>query len=292
VAGSCSERTGADRGGEPPREGSRASPYRAAQGYGVGFVTETDVLLLVAAGVGAGLTGSIAGLASLVSYPALLAVGLPPVAANVTNTTAMMATTAGAAAGSRLELRGQGRRLLVLSGQMAAGGLVGALLLLMTPAQAFEAVVPWLVALGSVLLLARDRLRTWAVRTRPGVAPRRAGALWWPLVLILVGAYGGYFGAGSGIILLATLAVRDSEPLAVTNAVKNIGTGVANVVATLVYLFLAPVDFAAAAALGVGALAGARMGPGIVRALPERPLRYAIAISGLGLALWLLLSGS
>ena len=120
-----------------------------------------------------------AGLASLVSYPALLAVGLPPVAANVTNTTAMMATTAGAAAGSRLELRGQRRRLLVLSGQMAAGGLLGAVLLLATPARAFEAVVPWLVALGSVLLLARDRLRTWAVRARP-VARRRAGALWWP----------------------------------------------------------------------------------------------------------------
>ena len=292
MAGSCSERTGAFRGREPPRDGSRDSPYRAARGYGVGFVTETDVLLLVVAGVGAGLTGSMAGLASLVSYPALLAVGLPPVAANVTNTTAMMATTAGAAAGSRLELRGQGRRLLVLSGQMAAGGLVGAALLLTTPAQAFEAVVPWLVALGSVLLLARDRLRAWAVRTGPSVAPRRAGAPWWPPVLILVGAYGGYFGAGSGIILLATLAVRDSEPLAVTNAVKNIGTGVANVVATVIYLFLAPVDLAAATALGAGALVGAWLGPRIVRVLPERPLRYAIALCGLGLALWLWLSGS
>jgi uncharacterized protein len=255
-------------------------------------VTETDMLLLVAAGVGAGLTGSIAGLASLVSYPALLAVGLPPIAANVTNTTAMMATTAGAAAGSRLELRGQGRRLLVLSGQMAAGGLMGAVLLLTTPAQAFEAVVPWLVALGSVLLLARDRLRTWAIRTRPTVAARRAGASWWPLALLLVGAYGGYFGAGAGIILLATLAVRDSEPLAVTNAVKNIGTGVANAVATLVYLFVAPVDVAAAAALGAGALIGAWIGPRVVRVLPERPLRYAIALAGLGLALWLQLSGS
>jgi uncharacterized membrane protein YfcA len=255
-------------------------------------VTETDMLLLVAAGVGAGLTGSIAGLASLVSYPALLAVGLPPIAANVTNTTAMMATTAGAAAGSRLELRGQGRRLLVLSGQMATGGLMGAVLLLTTPAQAFEAVVPWLVALGSALLLARDRLRMWAVRTRPTVAARRAGASWWPLALILVGAYGGYFGAGAGIILLATLAVRDSEPLAVTNAVKNIGTGVANAVATLVYLFVAPVDVAAAAALGAGALIGAWIGPRIVRVLPERPLRYAIALAGLGLALWLQLSGS
>jgi uncharacterized membrane protein YfcA len=254
-------------------------------------VTGTDVLLLVLAGVGAGLTGSMAGLASLVSYPALLAVGLPPVAANVTNTTAMMATTAGAAAGSRLELRGQGRRLLVLGGQMAAGGLVGAALLLTTPAQAFEAVVPWLVALGSVLLLARDRLRTWAMRPRSRVTARRASVSWWPLVLIVVGAYGGYFGAGSGIILLATLALRDSEPLAVTNAVKNIGTGVANAVATLVYLFLAPVDLTAAAALGAGALVGASLGPRIVRVLPERPLRYAIALSGLGLALWLQMSG-
>ncbi|WP_435747688.1 sulfite exporter TauE/SafE family protein [Nocardioides sp. SYSU DS0663] len=244
---------------------------------------------LVLAGVGSGLVGSIAGLASVVSYPALLAYGLPPVAANVTNTTAMMATTAGAAAGSRPELRGQGPRLAVLGLQMALGGAAGAALLLTTPARWFDAVVPWLIAFGAALLLGRDRLRARAehasVRVRGSLLRRSA----WTGALLLVGAYAGYFGAGSGIILLAVLAIRDHEPLPVTNAVKNIGTGVANIVATVAYLAVAPVDLGAALALGAGALVGAWTGPQVVRVLPERPLRYAVAAAGFGLAAWLLL---
>jgi len=252
-------------------------------------MTAAEVFLVMVAGVGAGLCGSIAGIASLVSYPALLAYGLPPFAANVTNTTAMFATTAGAALGSRPELLGQGRRLGVLMAQTCLGGALGAALLLTTPVGVFAAVAPWLIALGAVLLLSRDWLSKLAVRARA----RRGGAAgrssWvWPPVIILVGVYGGYFGAGAGIILLAVLAVRYTEPLAVTNAVKNLGTGVANIVATVAYVLVAPVDFAAAASLGGGALVGSWIGPQIVRVIPERGLRIAIGIAGLGLAGWLL----
>jgi uncharacterized membrane protein YfcA len=247
----------------------------------------THALLLILAGVGAGLCGSVAGLASLVSYPALLAHGLPPLAANVTNTTAMFATTAGAALGSRAELHGQGRRLAGVMVVSALGGVLGAALLT-TPAPVFAAVVPWLVALGAVLLLARDRVREQAQRVRRrlgGSRPwlRRA----WLPVIALVGLYGGYFGAGAGIIMLAVLAVRYTEPWPVTNAVKNLGTGTANMMATGVYVLAAPVDLPAAATLGVGALVGAWLGPGLVRVLPERPLRIAIGLAGLGLAAWL-----
>lgn len=255
-------------------------------------MSSSDALLLTLAGVGAGLTGSVAGLASLVSYPALLATGLPPLAANVTNTTSMLATAVGAAVGSRPELAGQWRRVRVLMVQSAIGGVIGAGLLLAADESTFEAVVPWLVALGAVLLLARDRVRLWAERRRERLAsgadvPPSVTSWRGHLLLVLVGVYGGYFGAGVGIILLAVLAARAAEPLAVTNAVKNIGSGTANVVASVTYVFLAPVHWPSVLALGAGALVGSWVGPQVVRVLPERPLRWAIATAGLGLAAYL-----
>lgn len=238
------------------------------------------------AGVGAGLAGSVAGLASIVSFPALLAAGLPPVTANVTNTVALFGVTGGTIAGSQRELRGQGARLLRLVVLSAAGGLGGAALLLLTPAEAFEAVVPWLVALGSVLLLARDRVRAWAAaraRDRRSVDGTRR-ALMWGLVVLVLGIYGGYFGAGVGIIALAVLALERTEPLPVTNAVKNVATGAANGAAAIAYIVFAPVEWAAAIALGVGAVLGGLIGPSIVRVAPENVLRWVVAAAGLVLA--------
>ena len=248
-----------------------------------------EALWLVLAGIGAGLTGSVAGLASVISFPALLAVGLPPVTANVTNTVALFGVTGGTIAGSQRELRGQGRRVLKLVGVSALGGAGGAALLLLTPAEAFEAVVPWLIGFGSILLLARDRVRTWVVNrseSRPSVqgVPRK---LAWGLVVLALGLYGGYFGAGVGIIALAAMALERTEPLAVTNAVKNVATGAANGTAAIAYIFFAPVEWKAALALGAGAILGGLAGPAIVRVAPEKPLRWAVATAGILLALWL-----
>ncbi|WP_344597338.1 sulfite exporter TauE/SafE family protein [Actinomadura vinacea] len=245
--------------------------------------------LLVIAGFGAGLAGSVAGLASLCSYPALLAFGLPPVAANVTNTVAMFSTTVGSATGSRPELRGQSRRAAKLIATAAAGGSVGAWLLLSTPASAFEAVVPWLIALGSVLLLARDPLRRRAEARSAARAASDGPPSFAPLVVPvgLVGLYGGYFGAAAGVLMLAVLCASATEPLPVTNAVKNLATGAANVTAAVAYAFLAPVHWPAAAVLSCGCLVGSWIGPKVVRRLPEKPLRYAIAAAGFGLALYL-----
>ncbi|GAB3674752.1 sulfite exporter TauE/SafE family protein [Angustibacter aerolatus] len=246
----------------------------------------TAHLLLVLAGLGAGFVGTVAGLASLVSYPALLAFGLPPLAANVTNTTAMTTVLAGSAVGSRRELRGTGRRLLLGSLCAGAGGALGSVLLLRLPASAFEAVVPWLVALGSALLLARDRVRAWAAARRP--TPDHVGRAWpWGVAVAAVGVYAGYFGAAAGIIMLAVLSLRRTEPFAVTNAVKTIVTGAGNLVAAVVYVLVAPVEWSAVLALSVGLLAGSWLGPQVVRVLPERPLRVAVALGGFGLAGWL-----
>ncbi|MFJ8357076.1 sulfite exporter TauE/SafE family protein [Streptomyces sp. NPDC093984] len=250
------------------------------------------VVLLAGAGVASGLAGSIAGLASLFSYPALLAAGLPPVAANVTNTVALFSNTVGTAVGSREELRGQRRRLVRLALLAAAGGSAGAALLLGTPSSAFERVVPWLIALGSVLILAREPLRRLVAR-HPSRGDGVRAKLPPACAVLVVGLYGGYFGAAAGVLMLAVLSLSASEPLPVTNAVKNIATGAANVTAAVAYAFLAPVDWTAATALGLGCLVGSRMGPVIVRRLPETPLRIAIALAGLGLAfsLWRQASG-
>jgi len=258
-------------------------------------VSTAQALFLVLAGVGAGLTGSIAGMASLVSYPALLLSGLPPLTANVTNTVSLLANAVGAAVGSRQELRGQWPRLKTLMLQCGLGGAIGAALLLTTDESTFEAVVPWLVAFGALLLLLRDRLRSWVDRRRlrlgTGTGHSVDATTSWRghLLIVAVGVYGGYFGAAVGIILLAVLALRTVEPLAVTNAVKNVATSTANGVAAVAYIFLAPVDWPSVAALAAGGLVGSWLGPQVVRVLPERPLRYGIALAGLGLALYLLL---
>jgi uncharacterized membrane protein YfcA len=249
-------------------------------------LSTTHLLILLGAGVGSGLTGSIAGLASLVSYPVMLAIGLTPLAANVTNTVALMGTGAGSAAGARLELRGQAARLGTLALWMGIGGAIGSVLLLIGSSATFKLVVPWLVAFGAILLLARDSLRGWLDR-RPGpTVPDLARMTRWRNLVptVLTGVYAGYFGAGAGIIMLALLSLQTVEPLAVTNAVKNVATWAANAVAGVIFAVVAPVNWPDAAALGVGALAGGWCGPAVIRVLPERPLRIVIGIGGLGLA--------
>ncbi|NIH79844.1 sulfite exporter TauE/SafE family protein [Amycolatopsis viridis] len=236
-----------------------------------------QLVFLVVAGAGAGLTGSIAGLASLVSYPALLAIGVPPVSANVTNTVALMGGAVGAAAGSRPELRGQRKRLLRLCAITAAGGAAGSALLLLTPEGAFASIVPFLIAAASVLLLCSPRPAARAGRGGGLTAGTATGAF-------LVAVYGGYFGAAAGVVMLALLSAAWPQPLARTNAAKNIVTGAANLVAAVVFAVTGPVLWPAAAALCAGLVAGSFAGPAIVRRLPAAPLRIAIALAGLGLA--------
>ncbi|MBB2948416.1 hypothetical protein FB565_008199 [Actinoplanes lutulentus] len=236
--------------------------------------------LLFLGGIGSGLTGSMAGLASLVSYPALLAAGIPPIAANVTNTVALLSSAAGSAAGSRRELRGQGRRILRHGVAGVAGGTAGALLLMSTPSDAFERIVPGLIVLGALALLFREPLRAWYAR--PGRRPPLGVAVF------LIAIYGGYFGAAAGVLLLAAMSLAAAEPLAVTNAVKSIVLGFSNVAAAVLYALFAPVHWTAAALLAAGCLIGSWIGPALVRRTPEKPLRVAIAIAALTLAgfLW------
>jgi uncharacterized membrane protein YfcA len=235
-----------------------------------------EFALLILAGVGAGLTGSTAGLASLISYPALLAFGLPAVTANVTNTVALVFSSLGSVSGSRLELSGQWGRARRLSAVGGLGGAAGGLLLLNTPADTFAKLVPVLIGLASVLLLVR----------RPPVAahPHAVDPRWLTPAVFAIGCYGGYFGAAAGVLLLAAFLAALSGTLADVNALKNVVLGVANGVAALGFVLFADVRWSAAVPLAVGLFLGGRLGPAIVRRVPATPLRIVIAVAGVGLA--------
>jgi uncharacterized membrane protein YfcA len=241
-------------------------------------VTPLGALGLFAAGLGGGFIGSVAGLASLVSYPALLAAGLPPVTANVTNTIALVFSTTGSVLGSRPELTGRRAYLTRLSIAGIIGGLAGGVLLLVTPADSFEAVVPWLIALASVAILARRRLVDGAVHAEHHTSRGLAVGVG------LIGVYGGYFGAGAGVMLLALLLFATGDTLPRANAVKSFVLGVANGVAAIVFVIAGEVRWNVVPPLAVGLFIGGRAGPMVVRRSPPAPLRAAIALAGLGLA--------
>lgn len=236
-------------------------------------------LLLVLAGVGAGLTGSVAGLASLVSYPAVLATGLGPVSANVTNTVALVCSSVGSVSGSRPELVGQGHRLRRLAVAGAIGGIAGAALLLVTPADSFERIVPFLIAGASVAILVRRRLVVAAEHD-----PATHDGLVTTVGVGVVGVYGGYFGAGAGVMLLALLLWATNETLPRANAAKNLVLGVANGIAALAFVALGDVRWSVVVPLGLGLLVGGRLGPVVVRRSDPAWLRAVIALAGMGLA--------
>ncbi len=232
------------------------------------------------------MVGYVTGLASIVSYPALLAFGLSPLSANVTNTVALVASGVGSFAKSGRDLTaGDGGRSLATSSLVAlAGGAVGAALLLTAPDDTFSAIVPYLVALAAIALLVQPYLRR--LLDRGGDSPR-----WWIVAVFVVSIYGGYFGAGAGVIFLALAMLLTSLPLWHSVLLKSALLGVANAVAAVAFLIFGPVDPAAAAAMGIGCFLGGWTGPPIVARLPAEPLRIAIGVCGLGLAVWLGVSG-
>ncbi|MFI6735573.1 sulfite exporter TauE/SafE family protein [Nonomuraea sp. NPDC050451] len=232
-----------------------------------------ETLGLLGVGVAAGVVSTVVSLASIVSYPALLAFGLPPLTANVTNTVALVFTGIGAAAGSRPELAGEGARVLRLGPVAAIGGATGALLLLVTPARTFELIAPWLIAMASLLLVRPPSGRTHGEH---GVLGRVA--------LFVVTIYTGYFGAAGGLLVFAVLALMFDHPAAKLNAMKNVMSGLANAVAALGFALFGPVDWGAAAPLAAGFLLGGWIGPRIARRLPGNSLRYLAAACGLAVA--------
>ena len=238
----------------------------------------TDVLILIGVGILAGIVSTVVSLASIVSYPALLALGIPPLSANVTNTMALMFTAVGAAAGSQRELAGQGGRLLRLGLLTALGGATGAALLLVTPSGTFELIAPVLIAVASLVLFLQPRIA--------GAAARAGGEHSRPLrfSVFAVAVYTGYFGAAGGILMLAVLGAMLELPLVRVNAVKNVVSGLSNGVAALGFAFFGPVRWAAVLPLAAGFLTGGWVGPSLVRRMPGQALRVVVVVCGIAVA--------
>ena len=278
-------------------------------------MTVTEGLALVAAGVAAGVLSTVVGLASVVSYPALLAIGLPPLAANMTNTVSLLFTGVGAAVGSRPELTGQVTRVRRLGTIAALGGGAGAALLLITPSQTFVRLAPILIGAASLALLPPSRQDRAARRgagrdrdechhgARPdrdghgcgagldrderpcGAGPGRDERRPWLLAGVFgVAVYIGYFGAAGGIVMLALLIAMVAEPLARVNAVKNMLGAIGNAVAAVAFAVFGHVDWAAVVPLAAGFLVGGWTGPALVRRIPMRALRLGVAVCGLVVA--------
>jgi uncharacterized protein len=245
-----------------------------------------DIAVLATAGIFAGFVGSAGGITSLVSYPVLLAVGLPALSANVTNLVAGVACWPGAALGSQPELVGQGRWLRRWVPLSALGGAMGSVLLLSTPSGTFARVVPFLVAAGSLALLAQPLLVGGGRRHRRGrTSEVRGSAL--PVGLIAMSVYGGYFGAGSGVMTLALLLITAEPHMATANALKNMLIGAPALVSALVFAVFGPVDWTTAVPLGLGMFIGSTLGPRLARRLPATLLRWLVALIGICLAIQL-----
>jgi uncharacterized membrane protein YfcA len=236
----------------------------------------SEVLVLLAAGTLGGIFSTVVSIASLVSYPVLLALGVPPLSANMTNTVSLVLTGAGSAASSRPELAGQGRLVLRLGAITALGGAAGATVLLVTPASTFTVVVPVLIGAASVVLLVQPRIR------RLAPAPDDGHRLVQRIALFAVAMYVGYFGAAAGVMLLVVLNMMIEESLVKVNAVKN--AGMANFMAAACFALFGDVRWTFVAPLAAGFLIGGWIGPKIARKVPAEAFRVFISLCGMGLA--------
>lgn len=223
--------------------------------------------------------GSAGAITSLVSYPALLAAGIPPLPANVTNAVALVGSFTGSAMGSQPELAGQLRWLARWTPLMAAGSVGGVVLLLATPSRLFTRIVPFLLVAAVAALLAQPL----AARTQPAGPRRRVGLT---VGLAAMALYSGYFGAGSGVMVLALLLATVEPRVRLANAQKNMLLGVADLVAAVAFAAFGPVRWGAAAPLFCGLVVGSALGPAVVRRVPELAVRLVAAAAGLGLAVW------
>ena len=246
-----------------------------------------EALVLVVVGLVAGGINALAGGGSLVSFPALLALGLPPLTANVTNSVAVWPGYVGTTWGYRRELATQRRRLLALVPAAVAGAIGGCLLLLVTSPEAFERLVPYLILLGSLLLAIQGRV-TERVRRWPGGGTGVRSPLL-HISVLLAAAYGAYFGGGLGVVLLACLGLFVQEGLQQLNGLKSALSLLINAVALIAFALFAPVDWGVVAVLAPAALVGGYLGAKVARHLEASRLRLVVVIFGVLVAVALLL---
>lgn len=254
-------------------------------------MTPAEAVLAAGAGVLAGAVNAVAGGGTLITFPALLATGMTPVVANITSSVGLLSGYAGGSVAYRRELAGQGTRVRSLGLVSVLGGVAGAVVLLVTPATAFRALVPFLILASSVLLAVQPPLAAAVARRRHGAAAGTQAT--WPVRAgVCVGAiYGSYFGAGLGVLLLGVLGVLVDDDLQRLNALKGVLSLFINVVGVVVFVFSGRVAWGFAAILAAAAYIGGTAGVGVARRLPATGLRIGVVVLGVVVAVLLLLTG-
>lgn len=242
-----------------------------------------EALAVFAAGIGAGTINTIVGSGTLLTFPVLLATGLPPITANVSNALGLVPGSISGAIGYRNELRGQTRRVLRLGAAALLGGLAGAILLLALPSSSFDAIVPVLVGAALVLVLFQPRLAAAIKRRREarGTEAHPEGGAALLAGLFLASMYGGYFGAAQGVLYLSLMGLLLSDSLQRVNAVKNILGAVVNGIAAVFFLFVAEFNWTAVLLIAVGSTIGGQIGAKVGRRLKPAVLRGVIIAVGI-----------
>ncbi|GIF38991.1 sulfite exporter TauE/SafE family protein [Actinoplanes xinjiangensis] len=253
-------------------------------------MTPAEVLILLGGGLVAGAVNAIAGGGSLITFPLLVGLGLPGVAANVSNALSVAPGYAAGALGSRPELAGQGHRIRTIIPTIMVGTLCGSAILLLTPRSVFDLVVPFLLLAAAGMLAFQDRLR--ALAGNPKADPPRRTALLVQVAVFGCGVYGGYFNAAMGVLLVAALALVLDETLQRLNALKNVFSAVVGVTTVLTYSVFGPVNWAVVAVLAPGTVVGGFVGARLARRLPAPVLRWTIVVFAVVVAVILLITGS
>ncbi len=250
----------------------------------------TEQLLVLAAGLAAGVLLSTVGVASLVSFPVLVAIGLPPVTANVSNTLGLAPGGLSGSFGFRHELRAHPRLAARILACCSLGALAGAALLLGLPPGVFEAVVPWLILFTCLLVGAQPRIAAWLRRRHADDVPA-ARLTMSPLTTgfaVLTGVYGGYFGAGAGVMMVAVLGLGTDLELKLVNALKTVSLMAGNVVAGLVFVVVADPAWDAVLLLAAGSVVGGYLGARVGRRLPDGLFRTLVVVAGVVAAIAML----
>jgi len=243
-----------------------------------------QIVLLGVLGLVAGAVNAIAGGGSLIVFPALLATGMAPLPANVTNSVAQWPGYAGSTGNARDDLRGQRRRLITTGITAALGSAVGCALLLTLPQSVFDAVVPVLVLLASLTLGAQPWIKRWTSRRGERTADNPRALL---PTIFLAAIYGGYFGGALGVVLIAVLSLLAHDTLQRLNAVKVLLSLVTSTVTVLLFALFAPVDWLAVLLLAPTTLAGGYLGMAVAKKMPDALLRWSVVVLGVAVAIYL-----
>lgn len=246
-------------------------------------MTVIEIILIGLAAAAAGAVNAIAGGGTLISFPALTAIGIPTVAASITNTVALTPGYLGATLAQWRDLKGQERRLWLLIPAGVVGGVLGGILLLNTGERLFRSLVPYLILLASLLLAVQDPVRNW-IKNRQGAGPAASEA-WTTIPVGLASVYGGYFGAGLSVIVLAVLGLVLNDNLTRLNALKQAIAFSVNVAAAIFFLFSGQVVWGAALVMAVGALLGGVIGGRVASRIQPSTLRRVVVLIGIIVAI-------